>query len=127
MNTRYMLIHNYYTILRQFSDGEDFVFAVSLNPDCAVYEGHFPGEPVSPGVCNIQMVKECVEAVIGRPLFLDDIQQCRFTTLITPMVFPEIDVRIHILQQDNARVKFRAILCKEATTCFELKAEASLQ
>ena len=25
------------------------------------FQGHFPNNPVSPGVCNIEMIKECAE------------------------------------------------------------------
>ena len=77
-------------------------FDVALHADCDVYRGHFPGEPVSPGVCNIQMLKECVERVVGQPLLLNYIQQCRLTTLVTPVKHPHVEVRIRIVDKlDN--------------------------
>ncbi len=54
----------YYHILSSEITADAGVFRVALNADCEVYQGHFPGEPVCPGVCNIQMIKECAEMLL---------------------------------------------------------------
>ena len=88
-----MLIKDYYTIENVLKQDDGIVrFDISLNADCPVYEGHFPGEPVSPGVCNIQMIKECAEQVAGKSLFLNNLQQCRLTTVVTPLAHPQVEV-----------------------------------
>ncbi len=120
-----MLISNYYTIQHHTRQDEVDIFYVSLNGDCEVYKGHFPNEPISPGVCNIQMIKECLECVLGYPVLLHTIQQCRLTTLITPVTCPQLDVRIQIKQQDNERIVFTATLGQAEHTYLELKAEAA--
>ena len=33
-------------------------FNVILNPDHLIYKAHFPGQPVTPGVCILQMIQE---------------------------------------------------------------------
>lgn len=119
-----MLIPNYYTILQHTRQDEVDIFHVSLNSDCNVYKGHFPNEPISPGVCNIQMIKECLERIIDHPVLLHTIQQCRLTTLITPITHPQLDVRIQIKQQDNDCILFTATLGQAEHTYLELKAEA---
>ena len=57
---------NYYHILSSDITSNGGMFRVALNADCEVYQGHFPGEPISPGVCNIQMIKECAELLLQR-------------------------------------------------------------
>ena len=57
-----MLNSTFYTI-RKRTDTEGGVdYRVSLNASHIIYEAHFPGNPVTPGVCIIQIVKELVEA-----------------------------------------------------------------
>lgn len=34
---------------------------VRLNPKHPIYQAHFPGEPITPGVCIIQIAKELLE------------------------------------------------------------------
>lgn len=35
--------------------------AVRLNSEHPIYQAHFPGEPITPGVCIIQIAKELLE------------------------------------------------------------------
>jgi len=90
------LVEDFYDIKDRRDEETQTVFRVALRPDCKVYEGHFPGAPVAPGVCNIQMILECAEQVAGHPLMLNYISQCRMTKLITPAECPELDVCIQL-------------------------------
>ena len=47
-----MLLDNFYTILSsESSDSTIWTIQIKLNPGHPVYQGHFPGHPVVPGVC----------------------------------------------------------------------------
>ena len=117
-----MLIENYYKINDVVKEEGRTIFQISLNPACKVYEGHFPGEPVSPGVCNIQMIKECAEQVVGKPLLLNNLQQCRLTTLVTPLVHPQVEVTI-ALEEKGETYKLKATIGKREDIYLDLKAE----
>ena len=117
-----MLIENYYKINDIVKEKGKAIFQVSLMQDCKVYEGHFPDEPVSPGVCNIQMIKECAEQVVGKSLFLNNLQQCRLTTLITPFVYPQLKVEISMEEKEDI-YKLKATIGKDGDIYIELKAE----
>ena len=118
-----MLIKDYYTIedVVKKDDGTT-CFQIHLRPDSAVYEGHFPGEPVSPGVCNIQMIKECAEQVAGKSLLLNNLQQCRLTTLVTPILHPQVEVTI-LLEEKGDAYKLKATIGKGEEVYLDLKAE----
>lgn len=120
-----MLLPDYYTILNRRSEGDATVFEIALNAACEVYKGHFPEMPVSPGVCNIQMVKECVEEVVGKSLILNYIQQCRLTTLVTPQQHPKVEVRVWLVAPIDGGVKIRATIGKGELVYLELKGEAT--
>ncbi len=42
---------------------ERYRFSMELNPAHPVYEGHFPGNPVVPGVCQLQMISELLSLI----------------------------------------------------------------
>ena len=117
-----MLIENYYKINDVVKEEGKTIFQISLNSDCKVYEGHFPGEPVSPGVCNIQMIKECAEQVAGKSLLLNNLQQCRLTTLVTPLVHQQVEVTI-ALEEKGETYKLKATVGKREDIYLDLKAE----
>jgi 3-hydroxyacyl-[acyl-carrier-protein] dehydratase len=102
------MITDYYSFNRQRAEGETIVFDVTLNPDCPVYQGHFPDNPVAPGVCNIQMIKECTERIAGCPLLLEYLGQCRLTTLMTPEQHPQLNVGIRVLENNDTHIHIQA-------------------
>ena len=91
-----MLVENYYKIDGILSRDGGTVFTVSLNPDCGVYEGHFPGSPVCPGVCNLQMVRECAQEAAGREFRIKEIKQCRYVSLMSPQTHPQVTVDLSL-------------------------------
>jgi 3-hydroxyacyl-[acyl-carrier-protein] dehydratase len=93
-----MLLENkYYKVLRAREEGEGkAVYHIAILPDCNVYNGHFPGNPVCPGVCNIQTIKECASLLIGKELRISSIKQCLFTAIASPTVCPEVDVEVEV-------------------------------
>lgn len=113
-----MLIENYYTILNKREKGTGMHLDIALHESCEVYKGHFPGEPISPGVCNITMLKECAEEIAHKKLRISYIQQCRMTKLITPKLYPTIEVEI--MMDGN---KLRGTIGKDGDIFLDLKGE----
>lgn len=59
-----------------------YTFEAVLNPEHAVYEGHFPGLPVTPGVCLLRVVKECASRLRNRRLRFERIISCKFLAVV---------------------------------------------
>ena len=72
------------------SDTRHGKFKIDLIPTHPVYEGHFPGEPVCPGVCSLQMVKECAQIMAHEQLLVSYIKQYRLLAVITPQEHPNL-------------------------------------
>ncbi|MCQ2249948.1 MAG: hypothetical protein MJZ66_02445 [Bacteroidales bacterium] len=90
-----MLVKDFYTIDgKQVQDDGSVVYAISMNPNHDVYKGHFPEKPITPGVCNIQMIKECAEDAQGKAFTLKDIDRCRLTSMVTPDGSPKLNVKV---------------------------------
>ena len=93
-----MLLENkFYRVLSKERESElSARFHLAILPECDVYDGHFPNEPVCPGVCNIETIKECAILLSGEQLRYSTIKQCRLTALATPTVCPEVDVQVSL-------------------------------
>lgn len=76
------------------SGADTATFRIALQPDSAIYRGHFPGHPVCPGVCHIQMARECAERLVGHGLRLVSIARCQFKTMATPAACAEMDLTV---------------------------------
>lgn len=56
-----MLIDSLFTIKEIKIAEESILSIVSVDAGHKIFEGHFPGQPVLPGVCQIQLIKELLE------------------------------------------------------------------
>src|SRR5690606_28497293 len=96
-----MLLNNFYTVLRSAIQDQERTVFITIHPDHPVFEGHFPGQPVVPGVCMVQIVKELLEQQQGKNLFLRVSSQMKFLQLLTPSEKDELGVTIQMQPQDN--------------------------
>ncbi|MCR5360592.1 MAG: beta-hydroxyacyl-ACP dehydratase [Bacteroidales bacterium] len=99
------------------------VYLCELKADCDVYAGHFPGKPVSPGVCNIEMIRECAEMLVGQDLLIDTIKQCRLTAVASPAVCPKVDVKVTVARVEGTEnYNIVASIADASTSYMEMKA-----
>ena len=80
-------------------------FNVILNPDHLVYKAHFPGQPVTPGVCILQMIQELLSEQMGMPLFIKKIKNVKFTRMISPLTDGRISVLFSSVCEEDGGVK----------------------
>jgi 3-hydroxyacyl-[acyl-carrier-protein] dehydratase len=89
-----MLLNDFYTIERwSISDtiaGEVRAVLV-LNATHPIFAGHFPGQPVAPGACQLQMVEELLSHVLDTDIRLVNAGQIKFLTPIDPRRRPCIE------------------------------------
>lgn len=83
-----MLLNDLFSITKIESqpDGSEVHAWVELNPVHSVFEGHFPGKPVLPGVCTVHIIKEVAAAVTGKELTLSRSHTIKFQAPIDPLV-----------------------------------------
>jgi len=79
-----MLIKDFYTV-ESFAFLNEIVNAtILLNPEHDVYKGHFPGQPVVPGVIQIQILRELAEQALKTKLFISELTSAKYLNMIVP-------------------------------------------
>ncbi len=116
------LLDNYYKIVDTTEASGATVFRVELLPGCKVYEGHFPGNPVSPGACNMQMIKELAERISGQPLHIASIKQCRLMAVVSPQDTPSLAVTATVVPTEQG-FTVTATIAAADTVCLTFKGE----
>lgn len=95
---------------------EQFVVTIELNPYHRVYEGHFPGAPVVPGVCQVQMVLEVLENLKQVTGMLRSAGNIKFLNMIVPSEHPRLTIRYRVKYTDPENIDFSAIISSESIT-----------
>lgn len=99
------LLDEMYNIL----ETHDNEIRIKLKPEHFIYTAHFPGHPVTPGVCIIKMIKEILELKFSRELMLKEIKNIKFIDVISPLEVDELTVKFNEINAD-AYVKARGVL-----------------
>lgn len=83
---------------------------VELIPDCRIYKAHFPGMPITPGVCITQMCVELASEVVGRDLELAEARDIRFLATISPAEHPVLTVNFSVAEADRISAEFQVLV-----------------
>lgn len=76
---------NFYTIDDITQTVENaFDITVRLEKEHPIYKGHFPEQPVVPGVCTLTIIKECLSEVLGREVSFAAIKEVKYLTALLP-------------------------------------------
>ena len=100
-----MLIKDFYKIDQLSSIETDLNASIVLNPEHEVYKGHFPSQPVVPGVIQLQIVKELLEKQLNQKLFMGSIAQVKYLIPITPLEFTELNISVAIKSDESNTFK----------------------
>ncbi|MCF0178848.1 MAG: beta-hydroxyacyl-ACP dehydratase [Bacteroidales bacterium] len=121
-----LLKDKFYKVLSETrQDEQNAVYLCQLLPDCDVYRGHFPHKPVSPGVCNIEMIKECAMMLTGKSLQIKGIKQCRLTAIASPTVCPEVKVTVSVSATEDVYIVV-ANIANETQSFMDYKGEMTV-
>ena len=116
-----MLQYHFYTIQSLHKDGNVGTVTVKINSSHRVFEGHFPQQPVVPGVFALQMIKECVEKMSEKPLQYTKIQNCKFSNAIIPQEEQLLRI-VCTFDTDDEQVRLKAVIEDDQTVFLSLKA-----
>ena len=116
-----ILLNDFYT-MAQFEPAPGAIKAkISINKDHSILEGHFPGLPIVPGVCMMQIIREIMEVMSGKELELTAADSMKFLSVINPNQNSEVEVDIAYAEHAD-HYTVNATLFAAAVTFFKLKA-----
>ena len=94
---------------------------VSLDPGHRIYDGHFPGNPVVPGVCQVQVVREALEFLMDVKGMLVAGDNIKFLNMIVPAEHPVLTIDYIIKQPEGDNLHFSAVLRDNETIFMKFK------
>lgn len=100
------LLNQMYTITsRETLDETTCRFALHLDAEHFIYKAHFPGEPITPGVCIMQIAKELMEEAVSSSLQLDTVKNIKFLRIISPLEVTDITYTVSKISIEDGCVK----------------------
>ena len=107
-----MLNDDFFIIKERVQTEKGWEYHLSLNASHPIYQAHFPKNPVTPGVCLVQLVKEVVADHYSASFFIRTIKNVKFLTVLNPIENEEITLCFTCRIDENGMYIVSAVICK---------------
>ena len=104
-----ILKDSFYSINTISEDDSSKTFNVTIDADHPIFNGHFPGNPVTPGVAQLEIIKELVSYSIGTNCKLSEMANCKFLKVLNPKEDAEVSINLKLETAENT-VKVNAVI-----------------
>ena len=106
---------NLYTTINVEDTENGFVAEIETNPYHIIYKAHFPGNPITPGVCIINTAGELLENKINRKLWLKNVKNVKFLSVIIPAEGKRIKYAFSNVKEEENGCKVQVQVNDETT------------
>ena len=123
------LLNNLYMISKRETTSLSAQYDIFLEEKSFIYKAHFPNEPITPGVCIIQIAKELLEDYAQKHYTIKAIKNVKFLNVISPVITPYVTYVLDKIVIDEANktcslqvqvLAEKVLLTKLSFTCQEI-------
>lgn len=116
-----MLLNDLF-IVEEWRPGEGEVTAVlRLRVTHRIFEGHFPGRPVVPGACLVQLVQEMAGSVAGSAVRMIRADRIKFISMIEPGRDAAVTLTVMGTREATGEWRVDAEAKNAGATCFRFR------
>jgi 3-hydroxyacyl-[acyl-carrier-protein] dehydratase len=116
-----MLKDSLYKIISLNNADSTIEAVLEIDKTNEIFDGHFPGQPVLPGACMLQMVKEILGYALNLDIRLKKAGQMKFMTMIDPTLNNIISLAITCNLDDNGAIGVTAKLIDKEVIYFKFQ------
>lgn len=99
------LLNSLYSIVSESVTESGRDYNIVLDAEHFIYKAHFPGEPITPGVCIMQIAVELLSLHCGKPLAIDTVKNIKFLKIISPAEIPGVCFSVSKVEAEDSKVK----------------------
>ena len=114
--------NNFYSIQYFINEASLANATIIINASHRIFEGHFPGQPVVPGVCMMQIVKDLLEKAVSKETRLVRADHLKFLSVINPIDNNLANVELKY-KMNGSEIDMSASIATSSAICFKMKAQ----
>jgi len=92
---------------------------ISIDPKHRIYEGHFPNNPVTPGVVQLELVKEILGTHFNKTVQLKSLATSKFLAVLNPVNTPDATFKMTVAEQEDKTWKVSGQLSTSEGVCLK--------
>ena len=105
-----MLKDTFFSITEAMDFENGRTYKLALNVSHPIFQAHFAGNPIMPGACIVQLIKELTADYYCQTFFTCVVKNMKFLHPVDPLKTPEISVRLTFVQNEASRLSVSAVI-----------------
>ena len=91
-------------------------YIIRINPEHPIFKGHFPGNPITPGVCVVQIAIDLFTHLFQQEYHLHKAKSIKFLNLIKPNEIDTICYQLSWEKLENDKYRLKALVTHDDIT-----------
>ncbi|AEA43438.1 3-hydroxyacyl-ACP dehydratase [Fluviicola taffensis] len=114
-----ILKDTFYTINSLKLEEQALEANITIDANHSIFEGHFPGNPVTPGVVQLELIKELLSTQFGEKIQLKTLSNSKFLAVLNPVNTPEVHVKMTVVTQEDDSLKVSGQMITGEVVCLK--------
>lgn len=114
-----ILKDNFYQINSLSFAENNLEASIRIDPNHAIFDGHFPGNPVTPGVIQLEMVKELLGTHFNQKIQLKQLITSKFLAVLNPQNSVEATFKMSVIEQEDHSLRVSGQLSSNEVVCLK--------
>ena len=111
-----MIDESFYTIRnRQECAPLHIVHAVAFNHEHEIFKAHFPDNPIVPGVCCVEIVRQMVGDMLGADMRISVVKNLKFISLMTPAADKVFSFDVDVAENSENQYSVKVTIAHDGT------------
>jgi len=110
-----------YRVIESTLHDNKVIASIKLCPEHEIFKGHFPGLPILPGVCTLNIIKDILNSQLKCNASLVEGDNLKFLALINPNVDELLKVEINIIERVINRITIACQVSNQTSAVFKMK------
>jgi 3-hydroxyacyl-[acyl-carrier-protein] dehydratase len=117
-----MLANNFYTVHELNLEGNQASAQIELQAQHPIFGGHFPGEPVVPGVTMIRICEELLSLALKKQYRIKESKTIKFLSVTNPELDSILQVKFQLKQDAVQILADFSFIKPDGVICFKMSA-----
>ncbi len=116
-----MLLNDFFTYQIVEKSDDKTIASIEFNKEHDIYKGHFPGLPITPGVCQVQMVQEILSDSLAKKYHLKSARDIKFLNFIDPAKVDSLQLELSLSSINDSTIAVNVLLLKNEINYLKMR------
>jgi len=94
-----MPLNDFFSYQIDRNDTGTIIARISINAKHPLFKGHFPGQPVTPGVALIEIIRQILSSALNKNLMMTEAREIKFISAVIPTNITELDLSVEYSEE----------------------------